>query len=81
LEFRCCFWENLADLGVVVQTDILIAYILKDLAGKFFALVALCVDKVAEIASGAACWTMKVLARNSSVVSRLNQLVWIWWRV
>ncbi len=63
---------------MIIETNVLIADVLKNFTGEFPALVALCVDKMAEISSGAACGAVEVFARNSSVVSRLNQLVGIW---
>lgn len=65
----------------MVQTDILVAYILEHVAGKLLAFEALCVDEVTEIASGATCGAMEVFARNCSVVAWLDELVWIWRRV
>jgi len=56
----------------VIQSDILVADVLEHVAGQLLEFVALCVDKVAEIASGAACWTVEVFARNGPVVARLD---------
>lgn len=62
----------------MVQSNILVAYILEHVAGKFLAFEALCVDEVTEIASCATCGAMKVFARNCSVVAWFDELVWIW---
>jgi hypothetical protein len=81
LDLCCCFREDLSNFSEVVKTDVLVAYILKNFTGEFFAFVTLCMDEVAEIASGAACETMEVFARNCSIVSRLDKLVWVRRRV
>lgn len=52
--------------------------ILKDLSRKLFALIALSMNKMAEVSSCAARRTVIVSARDSPVVSRLYKLIRIW---
>jgi len=63
------------------MTNVLIADVLKHFTGEFSELVALGVDEMAEIPPGTACRTMKILTRNSSVVTWLNELVRVWRRI
>ena len=55
LEICCFFRKNFSNFSEVIQTDILVANILENVAWEFFAFVTLSMNKVAEIASGAAC--------------------------
>lgn len=81
MELCCCFRKDFTDFSVVVMTNVLIADVLKHFTWEFSALVALGVDEMTEISPGTACRTMKILTRNSSVVTWLNELVRVWRRV
>ena len=57
----------------VVDTDVLIAIVLEDFSSDFFAFVAICVDKMTVLTTGAPVGSVVVAARNCAKVAWLDQ--------
>ena len=73
--------ENFFYVLEVVLADVLVSNVLKNFPRQFPKFIPWRMDEVAEISTSAASWSVVVSARNSTVVSRLNDLVWVWWGV
>lgn len=73
--------QNLFYVLEVVLADVLVSNVLKNFPRQLPEFITWRMDEVAEISPSAAGRSVVVAARNSTVVSRLNDLVWVWWGV
>ena len=65
----------------MVDADVLISNILKDLAWQFSKFISLCVYEMTEIASCAYSRSMIVATRHRAVVARFDELIGVRLRV
>jgi hypothetical protein len=76
-QFFCLFRQNLLNFSEVIYPDILIPYVLENFSWKFSTLEILSMNEVAKVSSCAARGSMEVAARYRSIVTWLDQLIWV----
>lgn len=73
--------QDFLDFCEIILPHIDVPYILKNFSRQLSTFIALCVNKVTKVSSSTASWTVKVSTRYRAVVSGLDHLIWVRWRV